>query len=530
MNKRFLYCYYVSEFADESVNSLHFQCIKKYIHLFDQVTIYITIDDTSDDETIKSIMQRFIDVCPNKEIDFKVVQNSFYVTSEVYKSEVIENMGNDDYVFFAHNKGFVYPDGTNIKNVLKYVYALYYFTLEDFVLDFARDVFKKQYCMFGAFTHTCNRYKTQHKWAFSGGFHWVNSKALQNMMLTNGFEIPEIVRNEYYYEDFLSNFLPFNELSCCLYGSACQFDSWANYFTDIDTFINWTYESFEEEFNKSYTDFVKSYAEKTIEVIYTCTGDYYKYAEEFINSLKWFFPSNKKYVKVITDNKELKLDDYVCSNIDKIDIVYRPVLFYPFTNLHKMMWIKDVASKEYDYLFYFDADSLIIDNYKYNWEELSNKIEVHDVLLTKHQAYITKDPIQWTCNFFTPKMTCKNTSSPAFISDNEYDYVISAFFGGRTSEVIRFCDKINSMITADLTQQKGYYIPPFYDEAYTNALAWQNKTGRSNEFNFCIEHYNAFAPNESRKSIPCWNTIDNPPSTVFVYQKNLHEEYKTTKK
>ena len=131
MKKTLIYHLYCGkDFATNIANEVHYRCLSKYIGMFDEARFVISVDDFSDENTIKDGIEWVMSLPHKGEKTIKIRKNTKFFEVETFKSEFLDCYENiDGYVFFAHNKGT-----TNIKNngdnIFAWICCLYYYNLE----------------------------------------------------------------------------------------------------------------------------------------------------------------------------------------------------------------------------------------------------------------------------------------------------------------------------------------------------------------------------------------------------------------
>jgi len=265
-----------------------------------------------------------------------------------------------------------------------------------------------------------------------------------------------------------------------------------------------------------------------IQIITIVTNNYINYLESFVDSLKHFFPGYSKKLTVISD-KNVVIKN---GRINEVEVVKILDLLYPSINVNKTYFIEQCADKTCDFCFYFDIDTVFLDNPEYDWNTLIDKINDNYILLAKHPFYAMGDNDTWggskrndlIKNFFSENLTERNKWSSAYIGDESYIYVNSAFFGGKTEDVVRFCQKITEMEKMDLQRHfipdtnMTYHIPQFIDENYFNRLSYDYTWGKTNEFKFIVDQFSKLY------SKPTYGI-----KTIFMSQKDM-PDFKTNRR
>lgn len=211
---------------------------------------------------------------------------------------------------------------------------------------------------------------------------------------------------------------------------------------------------------------------KIIEIVYLATGSYKQFAKQFFDSIKLFFPGYKKIITIISDGLEeyKHFSNIISNDIIEINVHKIVQLPYPFISYFKYNYTKEFCSNKADYIFYFDADTVFIEN---SLEHFGNILKLADsnILLSKHPFYVSEEFECAICTFFDYN-TERDPSYCSCIEQEEYEYVIGSFFAGTTKNVMILCDKIVSLITEDLnSSNREWYIPKFMDESYLNSLS-----------------------------------------------------------
>lgn len=255
---------------------------------------------------------------------------------------------------------------------------------------------------------------------------------------------------------------------------------------------------------------------KIIEIVYICTGGYVNYTKPFLDSIKYFFPKNRKIVRIVSDGAD-EYAGFHDNNVILTEVIKKPSLIYPCVPMHKMYWINEIPRTSCDYCFYFDADTIFKEVPDYNWEELAEKLDEGYVMISRNPYFIEGDDNirEYWINNTIMANTEKDPTQGAYIDTNEpYEYVITSFFGGNAYEMHRICDKIVEMELGDWTRENWYHIPKYIDENYFNRLVYDYNMGRSSEFKFLVRQYNEF-----------YDAENLPGDAIFMYQKNM-KDYK----
>lgn len=257
--------------------------------------------------------------------------------------------------------------------------------------------------------------------------------------------------------------------------------------------------------------------DKRIQIIYTATGDYKGYFYDFINSCNFFFPDYEKKITILSDGLK-EFNGFKIGNIS-IEHVKFYHLIYPTVNLNKPVFINDVMDETYDYVLYFDADTIFKEVTDYNWESILKELDEGKIIVSKHPFYALKDTAQYwgvkkedvIKNFFTVNVTEKDSRFASYIEEETYDYLITSFFGGTPKTLKVFNNCLILLAQEDLKKYPyGYHVPRFMDENYANKLCIESKKYNDYPVKFFVGQFSELYDGDN----------DNL-SSVFMYQKGM---------
>lgn len=259
--KRLVFSFYLDENAfEKQVNNLHFKLLKRYINIFDEIIFCIIPNIDVDSKHINQLQKTILDFT-HKDITFKIVENTNYRESLVFKTEIVDKMMElDGLTFFGHNKGISYADVTN--DTLKWILAMYYFNLE---VELPSNGLNGR-CFYGAlkskdifledYTERSAVVLPKYNWVYCGTFFWGKYQEISNLLKNMGREIPGMY-SRWFDEMFPGNVLEEFWGSC--YGE-CDVSRKMVLGNNIDEYLQITYEGNEwvcdnfNEFCKSLLD------------------------------------------------------------------------------------------------------------------------------------------------------------------------------------------------------------------------------------------------------------------------------------
>jgi hypothetical protein len=165
--------------------------------------------------------------------------------------------------------------------------------------------------------------------------------------------------------------------------------------------------------------------------------------------------------------------DYLPAN-SPVKYIYQEHSSWVDATNSKFKNILSLSQEEIDYIFYFDADTSVNNDFTEDWF-------IGELVGGEH--YANNSWMKERKNFD------RNPRSKAYVSNDTtlpQMYYYGAFFGGRKQKVLDFCD---TLMEWQIEDKKIPYEPAVNDESYINAYFHYNpptKTVRINDFAFAI--------------------------------------------
>ena len=211
MKKKLVFYFYITDDClERKINQIHMQCLKHYASEFDEILFCLSIDDRTNTELIRKIEGYLIsEIKCNGNISFKIYNNTNLREAIAFKNEIADHIGDDDLVFFAHNKGVTNESTYDRDNIYKWVSAMYYYSL-NFMDEVERRLIAEVPLSYGpclTVNEGTELSMAKYDWWYIGTFFWINSKKLKIYMDKWHIEIPDI-SNRFYAEDFLGSIYP----------------------------------------------------------------------------------------------------------------------------------------------------------------------------------------------------------------------------------------------------------------------------------------------------------------------------------
>ena len=202
-------------------------------------------------------------------------------------------------------------------------------------------------------------------------------------------------------------------------------------------------------------------------IFYIATSVYKNYFDNFLKTVKYIFPNNKKELIILSDG----LEEYNDKQIDNIHIVVENIIDYPYPliNLCKFQTIYYYAKKyNIDKILYFDADTIIFEKDDNYWTWIDNLLDSNRLICSYHPHYLyNNEKIFYNNGFLYDDTNLGVYCNPKYVHDNKC-YIMSSFFMGSFKSLEYIYKQIYDMTSKDLRNSR--WIPWFSDEAYLNAL------------------------------------------------------------
>ena len=208
MKRLYFYLWVSPDFEENAAVRVHEICLKRYIHLFDDVNFVVATDKYPYTDDLKRAISWINGICGEipyrvRHVDNITIRESRMVFEDILP--IIEQKSKD-LVFIAHSKAItdVGMSGRNKYSVLRWVISMYYYNLEDKYIKEMESIFEKgDREMYGSlltyFPNFPNETITSHNCIYIGNFYWIYPWAIKTI---SDFEIPKV------YDRFLSENLP----------------------------------------------------------------------------------------------------------------------------------------------------------------------------------------------------------------------------------------------------------------------------------------------------------------------------------
>lgn len=225
--KRMIFHFYIDEnWYDSITNRIHLECLKRYAPIFDEVIFVLSLNDKNNFELIRSVELELLSYNFTPNISFKIVENTYLREAKTFYDLIASDLdGYDGLTFFAHGKGITNLKNYEIENVLIWITALYFYSLE-FPEDVVHSLTDGRELSYGPllniiipeeievteegvenkkkFVNRINVFLGKHKYAYTGTFFWINGKCINEFMKKNDIELP-VLSDRWYAENFCSN-------------------------------------------------------------------------------------------------------------------------------------------------------------------------------------------------------------------------------------------------------------------------------------------------------------------------------------
>ncbi len=195
MEKTLIYHLYCGpDFTTNIANAVHWQCLKRYIDVFDEVRFTVSVDDLSNTTRIFEGIDWILSLGGNFRRNIRITRNTGLCEVETFKYEFLERYEKlDGMVFFAHNKGTTNMKNNNLdhNSVFKWVCGMYYFNFEfiDEVEGYFNGKLRAPEVFYGTFLTYFSKERQNFVHAmpnnlsgleYSGTFYWINIPKYKN--------------------------------------------------------------------------------------------------------------------------------------------------------------------------------------------------------------------------------------------------------------------------------------------------------------------------------------------------------------
>lgn len=245
------------------------------------------------------------------------------------------------------------------------------------------------------------------------------------------------------------------------------------------------------------------------------TGIYNIYLNTFIDSINNCFTNKEKTVVIIGDNEYKEKQNF---NIYNYHI---PLTNYSLCNLQKYIYIDDAIKylklniSENDYILYVDVDSYFEKRSIEYYDDLYNKFNEYDIILSVFPWDIDKNNLDVKQEYIVNLNTKRYTS----INRSRFKNVIGAFFISKLNVFIKLKELVNLCLLYDLSiinvldDHNNYRsFPEWQEQTYLNKIIQDNWI---NSDKICIDYY---ILNASQDFL-------NRMNLTYEEEKNLFKNY-----
>jgi len=213
MNKKLVYSFYLTNDSfDKEINKLHFNCLKHYLHIFDEVSLTIIKDEEVKAEKVHELENFFLNNFNGDKISFITIPNQELRETFVFNEEIVKKLSENgnNLVFFAHNKGISNLEKYDKRTIFIWVAGMYYYSL-NFIDDVEYNLISRPYISYGSFlTQVTPLEETQrpkYGWCYIGTYFWINSQKLNDYIDLHNVRVP-YCSDRYFDEEYLGNIYP----------------------------------------------------------------------------------------------------------------------------------------------------------------------------------------------------------------------------------------------------------------------------------------------------------------------------------
>ena len=197
MKKQLVFHFYCDYGWEENIAvKLHLECIKHYIHVFDDVVVVIATDHIEDRGLLRAVREHILSYMDCNTITIKTVQNTEFREAKTFYDEIV-NKDYDGITLFTHTKGYTNfdVDRYDKERLKEWVICSYWINL-NFVHEtesmLSYNTKANNGLFYGAFLSFTHDSKLLKKAAYSGSMFWTNMRNVRVECGLSNVEIPAI--------------------------------------------------------------------------------------------------------------------------------------------------------------------------------------------------------------------------------------------------------------------------------------------------------------------------------------------------
>jgi hypothetical protein len=201
--KRLIYHFYLcNDYCDNVANKVHFECLKYYASVFDEIVIVFACDDNLDYGIKEKASKYFLDILGcNGRITFKYMPNGIMRDAQTFYDEIATKMDIlDGITFFGHNKGYtnVTDSSINVQSVLEWIIGMYFMSLNDIDDVSKRLMSDGEPRFYGSYLMVNDKIPNKYHAYYTGTFFWIHTmKVYEIVKYREGMKIPALFHRGY---------------------------------------------------------------------------------------------------------------------------------------------------------------------------------------------------------------------------------------------------------------------------------------------------------------------------------------------
>ena len=176
MKKELFYYFYIDTYEFYEVYKIHLECLKRYINVFNNVHIILSLKDPYDDSLINTWKEYISSYLSIEHIDYIIVKNNIkFREGEHFYNLIYEHFADfDGLIFWGHGKRDFDYDTDNVYN---WICAIHY--LSSLHIDLLENILGSnynEYCVSGPLIEKYNY--SINLLMYEGGMYWIYPKKL----------------------------------------------------------------------------------------------------------------------------------------------------------------------------------------------------------------------------------------------------------------------------------------------------------------------------------------------------------------
>ena len=176
LTKKLIFHFFIPKDYETNIAiKFHCECLKLYCHEFDSAIFYISVDEDTE-KYARDVRNFLFNLREWPDIRIRIIRNDIFCEARTFKEEILDKIDgfNEEIVFFGHTKGVtnVIKYSNNVDNILKWVYACYFYSLDPlYSTEAVKELIYGYRAFYGSVLMQC---PDSDNAFYAGTFYWMN--------------------------------------------------------------------------------------------------------------------------------------------------------------------------------------------------------------------------------------------------------------------------------------------------------------------------------------------------------------------